>query len=254
MYKKIHEAIEFDPAVGISDALQDWLQSELDNSFENENQMFSQWNAFQHAMRMPFTSPSNQEAESTRLQHSRLQQWSLIAEQYPDIMSDDDFLARQMLCAKMFISDTYRKQCLIEANDPEDYVERLKYKGPVSIDLGQTVAERLDEYGFESNQSGEDIYSPIPSGVLLSATLQTNDRSIEVAEEVHDKSLRDSGKEGSPAVYLLKETQAAWTRLLVDYIIFAAHKHDGSFSEVPFLQPKSQVDISRMDYPFKTSD
>jgi hypothetical protein len=248
MPERIRETAEFDPRA-IAKAMNDWLQAEIESSMEGRNAILDDWEQFQRDLRLPFDDPHNQNAGKTKSHYNRLLQWTLASEQYPDLLQDDYYLARQMFCAQMFVSGAYRRQCFLQAHDADDYALRRRSMGPVGINLQDTVAQRLSDYS-----SGDPFltlpYKNTPEAHLTEETMQTNDGGLQISKEVHDMALADAGHEESRSISLLRLSQDLWTQLTVDYIAFIAQQRGGQLAEVPFLQPKSISDSPEVRYPF----
>lgn len=251
MSERFRERAEFEPAEAIATALRDWLQAEIISSMEGRNHILDDWEQWQKDLRLPFEDPANQNAGKAISHVNRLRNWTYAAEQYPDIVQEDYYLARQIFCAQMNISGAYRRQCFFQAADAADYRRRRQQLGPVSIDLVGAIQERINEYSSDLLASNF-AYKNTAWGKLQERTLTVNEEALNAAKLVHEMGIQSMGKEDSTAVRVLRAEQHEWVKLATDYIMFAAHRPNKGWADVPFLEPKSITLKPGVYYPFSS--
>lgn len=246
MAERFIERAEFNPAIAITLALRNWLQTEIDSTMQDHsrNAYLNDWDRFFMDLGLPFQDRANQNSGKAIAHYNRLRDWTLAVESYPQLLEDDYFLARQIFCAQMFISGAYRRQCFFQATDPADYARRRQRQGPVGIDLTAAVRTGLKE-------ELPVAYSDTPWGRLQQATLKLNEEALEGAELVHQLGPDSIDREDSTAVRVLQDIQNRWVKLAVNYMTFIAEQPSKSFQDVPFLEAKSITEEPAVYYPFR---
>jgi hypothetical protein len=252
MTEKLRESAEFDPTL-VAKALRDWLQEEIENSMIGRNAILDDWSQFKRDLKLPFDDFRNQDAGKARSHYDRLATWTLASEEYPDLLQDDYFIARQMFCAQMFISGAFRKQCFLEAGNAEEYIQKRKNHGPTGINIEESVTTRLNDHQT-GNAFLREPYKNTPEAQLIEKTLHANDTGLELSKDTHSTIISNPDSKVDVAIPLLMHAQDMWSRLIVDYIFYSALSKNGQLDNVPMLQPKSISENPQIYYPFKIKD
>jgi hypothetical protein len=250
MTEKLRESAEFDPTL-VAKALRDWLQEEIENSMIGRNAILDDWSQFKRDLKLPFDDFRNQDAGKARSHYDRLATWTLASEEYPDLLQDDYFIARQMFCAQMFISGAFRKQCFLEARNADEYIQKRKNHGPAGIDIEESATTRLNDHQ-NGNAFLRGPYKNTLEAQLIEKTLQANDTSLELSKDTHNTIFNNPDSKVDVAITRLMYAQDMWSSLTVDYIVYSALLKNGKLDDVPMLRPKSISENPQIYYPFKT--
>jgi hypothetical protein len=237
MSEVLRDSAEFDPTL-IARTLEDWLQEEIENSMIGRNAVLDDWSQFKRDLQLPFEDSRNQSAGKARSHYDRLSTWTLTAEQYPDLLQDDYYIARQMFCAQMSISGAFRKQCFLEARNAEEYIHKRKNCGPAGINIEESVTARLNDHQT-GNAFLRGPFKNTPEAQLIEKTLRTNDTSLEISKYAHSSIMSNPNSKDAVVIPLLRHAQDIWSNLTVDYIVYLSKQKNGHFGDIPMLQPKS---------------
>ncbi len=246
---------EFEPvATLIASGLSSWLMREVGSSTTGRNHFLDEFDDFRTQLSLPYEAPGNNDAEKNRSHFNRLEEWTTgLSDHYFDMRPEqkDYAMARQILCAQMYLSGLFRIQCHMQATDQDDYYRRRLEGAHTGIDLGAAVADRLPLlFGVNPPKPDGGVSSAwLSFNELVGQTLTLNEVQRKFIKLLHATGVNDVGQEQSPTIAAGANLQKAWTGLVVDYIGYVAAER-GNLRAVPFLEPKSMTEDPQVYYPF----
>ncbi len=232
-------------AENISGVLTNWLQTEIEESDDSRNTYLSDFLLRKADFSKRFDDPTNANTQKAKSHYSQLRLW---ADQYVefDSVSDDRSTARLIFRSLMSISGGYRKQCMMESETTDEYFYRRHNEGPTGVDVVGITRAELEKTDSLPNDRQARIHN------MIGRTHSVNETNLAIQRYIH-ATPRDQGvsqyADMSP-VEAVQLTQQLWTGLAVGQIIVAASFRDGDYGQVPFFEPKSITDQTRLIYPF----
>ncbi|MDB5166230.1 MAG: hypothetical protein JWM37_302 [Candidatus Saccharibacteria bacterium] len=234
----------------IADVMTDWLRQEIVNADQGRNSYLSDYRKRRNDLFKPFDDSSNFLARKAKSHYSRLVQW-VAPYKEEGFRRNDTFAAKLIFASMMEIAGSYRKQCIFEAADANDYHQR-RYTQPAGINIGQLAAAELTTVSLDS-VTGMDEQARLD--YIIGRTLQVNDDNLQLHKQIHTWAIAHPREEGSIAtrdgepVRAMQEAQGHCASLAVAHIVVAASFRDGDYAAVPFLEPKSITDVAGTIYP-----
>lgn len=236
----------------MSNAINWWLTQEVIESDFGRNAYLSEFNKRRGDFYIPYDEDLNYMFQKAKSHHNRLVTW---IRQYSEdeLWRDDWHTAKLTFAPLMQISGSYRKQCYLEADGPQDYLRRRLLAGPTGINVHSAVAEEIED------PTTVAMISTDPADRLAritERTLDVNDQNVVLQRAIHEwaaqRILPSDGPIASPddePVVAMIKSQKLLTGLLVAHIAVAASFRDFNYAKVPFLEPKSISDVSKVIYP-----
>jgi hypothetical protein len=254
MYEALTLGEAYQPGEQITHELTDWLLTEIQTSSDpnNINSYLDDWEKFQSDLRLPFGHPDNQDALKANGHYDRFALNIREAKANPSIYSDDHFMAKQDFFGKMFLSGSWRQQCMLQSSSGEEYMQRRLHDGPVGIDIQAVVSERMFQLYCSSRPTSEELSQQmITVESLISDSTAVNEARIRSVEFIHEHP-ENAGLNESSSVDMLRITQRMLAKLAVDHVLFAAQERGGDLSKVPSMMPVSITsNKQKIYYPYE---
>jgi hypothetical protein len=225
----------------IPNVLFDWLKREVKDADEGRNAQLSEFLDRKADLDKDFNDPSNINAGKMAGHYDRLGTW---AATYRELGQEheDYATARLAFCSLMFMSGNYRTQCLLQSSSAQEYQRLRRVDQPIGVDLRAIAKTEL------SNVATLDRDPRARLSDLVDRTLAVNELNFSVAK-ANFSAASESTVPIQTKIESAQQLQGQWSALAIAQIMVASSFRNGNYSLVPFFEPKSITDQSKLEFP-----
>ena len=244
-------------AENIASVFDDWLKAEVVTSGESRNKYLdpqggdpekigAKFRLIRAQLAKPYDDDKNWAAQKDKShQQQRVPLWAEFFEATAEGHSEADWYAAQAMFAPlMTVSGSYRTECYLSSYSAEDYTD-LRARG-IGIDIEEAVSKSLEKQEVKKSFTASTI------------TFSGLKRAYDYAYAQTEANFRAlSARIGRPSVGYdpytrsiqgMRESQFRHIQLATDCVIMAAKLRHGELEAVPFLEPVSITDQSRLTH------
>lgn len=237
----------------IAGAYYDWLKAETESSKTDRNKFLNNFDEMRRRVTLGYDDEDNWATQKEKSHLGRLPMLLFPAFREQPQGTKDDLTtesptANIILAPLMLMSGDYRLESLVSSSSPREYLAKRSKATGIDIE-----AKVYSELKFSAPYA-EYKTSPLSMMELerwMQIAVLIGERAWKSAS-AELKNSKDLEKSTPEVVPLMKEAQFNWAGFATKSIILAAKLRDGDLSGVPFPEPISISDQTRVTYPLAT--